>query len=132
MTSNIGFEKNTIGFNKKDPGAINSSLKNYFSASFINRIDNVIVFNKLNEDNIKNIINIKLEEVKNKYKIINISFSDNLINEIVDSCKYDVFGARRISKIIQSKVENKIIDSIMNKENKIIIDSLKEEENITI
>ena len=127
MTSNIGYEKNSIGFNNSSSTL--SSLKNYFSTSFINRIDNVIMFNKLNRDNIKNIIMIKLDEMNNKYKSINIKYSNNLINEIVDMCKYEEFGARRISKIIQSKIECKIIDAIMDKEKEVYIDSIKE--NIT-
>ena len=127
MTSNVGFEVNSIGFNKKDSTL--SSLKNSFSNAFINRIDNVIVFNKLSEDNIKNIINVKLEDIKNKYKSINIRFTDNLINDIVGDCNYIDFGARRLDKIISSKVENKIIDTIMNKNKDVVIDSIKE--NIT-
>lgn len=128
MTSNIGFEKNSIGFNKINESTL-STLKNYFSVSFINRIDNVIAFNRLSEDNIRNIINIKLDDINNKYKSINISFTDNLINDIVSECKYNEFGARRLDKIIGSKVENKIIDAIMNKDNDVVIDSIKE--NIT-
>ncbi len=127
MTSNVGFEVNSIGFNKKDNTL--SSLKNSFSNAFINRIDNVIVFNRLSESNIKDIINNKLDDIKNKYKSINISFTDNLINDIVSECKYNEFGARRLDKIISSKVENKIIDAIMNKDKDITIDSIKE--NIT-
>ena len=87
------------------------------------------MFNKLTRDNIKNIIMIKLDEMNNKYKSINIKYSNNLINEIVDMCKYEEFGARRISKIIQSKIECKIIDAIMDKEKEVYIDSIKE--NIT-
>ena len=127
MTSNIGFEINSIGFNKKNSTL--SSLKSYFSNAFINRIDNIIVFNKLSEGNIKDIINVKLEDIVNKYKSVNISFTDNLVNDIVSECKYNEFGARRIDKIINSKVENKIIDAIMNKDKDITIDSIKE--NIT-
>ena len=127
MTSNVGFEINSIGFNKKDSTL--SSLKNSFSNAFINRIDNVIVFNRLNKSNIKDIINVKLEDIKNKYKSINIRFTDNLINDIVSECKYNEFGARRLDKIISSKVENKIIDAIMNKDKDVTLDSIKE--NIT-
>lgn len=48
MTSNIGFEKNVVGFNDDKRGAV-SKLKEYFNLAFINRIDNIIVFNKLKE-----------------------------------------------------------------------------------
>ena len=127
MTSNVGFEVNSIGFNKKDSTL--SSLKNYFSIPFINRIDNVIIFNKLNKDNIKKIVSIKLNDVISKYKVVNISYSSNLVNEIVESSGYEEFGARRLSKIIQGKFECKIIDAIVNKEKEVYIESIKE--NIT-
>ena len=129
MTSNIGYEKNSIGFNKVNDSSTMSYLKNYFSASFINRIDSVIMFNKLSKDDIINIIKSKLEELDNKYKNIDIKYSDSLINEIMNMCNYEEFGARRIVKIIQSKVECKIIDALMDKKNSVLIDSIKE--NIT-
>ena len=52
MTSNIGFEKSSIGFNKISNNNIYSSLKNYFSTAFINRLDNVLIFNRLDRNNI--------------------------------------------------------------------------------
>ncbi len=128
MTSNIGYEKNSIGFNKVSDNNM-SSLRSYFSTSFINRIDSVIMFNKLNKDNVNDIIKNRLQELNNKYKNVDIKYSDSLYQEIVDACNYEEFGARRISKIIQSKVECKIIDAIMNKESSINIGSIKE--NIT-
>ena len=128
MTSNIGYKDSSIGFNKLNNNMM-SSLKEYFNVSFINRIDSIIMFNKLVNDDIKKIIGIKLEEIIDKYRSVDIKYSDNLIEEIVDMCKYEEFGARRISKIIQDKVENKIIDSIMNKESNIYIETIKE--NIT-
>ena len=129
MTSNVGYETNGIGFNKSGDSSVLSTLKNYFSASFINRIDSVIMFNKLDKETIRDIVKCKLEEINNRYKDININYSDNLVDEIVNMCKYEEFGARRISKIIQSKVECKIIDAIINKEKIIYINNIKE--NIT-
>ena len=58
MTSNIGFEKNGIGFNKKNDSSVISSLKGYFNTAFINRIDNIIVFDRLEETSIKCIIRL--------------------------------------------------------------------------
>ena len=129
MTSNVGYEKKSIGFNKVSDNSAFSSLKNYFSTSFINRIDSVIMFNRLGKEEIKKIIKIKLDEVNNKYKNIDVKYTDNLIDDIVEMCKYEEFGARQISKIIQSRVEYKIIDAFINKKKNIIIDSIKE--NIT-
>ena len=67
MTSNIGFEKNGIGFNKKTDSSVISSLKGYFNTAFINRIDNIIVFDRLEETSIKCIIRKKFEYIRDRY-----------------------------------------------------------------
>lgn len=131
MTTNSGFEKNCIGFNKVSENSVISSLKNCFNSAFINRIDNVIVFNKLNEDNIKEIIELRLNELKAKYSNIDINYSDDLINDIFEECDYNEYGARRIEKLISRDVEKIIIDGIVNKESSIKIGRLDNEKNIT-
>ena len=60
MTSNLGFEDIKLGFTKDNKNNITSSLKQKFSPSLINRIYNIIIFNKLTEENITTIINNKL------------------------------------------------------------------------
>ena len=131
MTSNIGFERNGIGFNCSNNNVINS-LKNCFNLAFINRIDNVITFNRLNIDNIKYIIDKEIEKIKNKYTDIDIVLSDNIINDIVMKSEYEEFGARRISKIISKYIENVVIDSVISNNKVVVIDSLDNKNNITI
>lgn len=132
MTTNIGFEKNTIGFNKINEGSVSSALKNNFSTAFVNRIDNVFLFSRLNETDIEDIVKLRLDEIKKKHKNINISYDDNLIKEIVNKCEFYDFGARKVGKIISKNVENVIIDAIFNSEDSIYIESLDKEKNITI
>ena len=112
MTSNLGFEDIKLGFTKDNKNNITSSLKQKFSPSLINRIDNIIIFNKLTEENITTIINNKLIDLKLKYPTLN--YSDNLINEIIKTSEYNEYGARKIDKIIDSKLESIIIDKILN------------------
>ena len=114
MTSNIGFEKSSLGFTSKKE-SISTSLEEKFSKSLINRIDNIITFNNLTKDNITKIIINKLENLKNKYH--KFSYNNNLIEEIIKESNYQELGARRIDKIIETKLENKIIDNIINKKN---------------
>ena len=95
MTSNVGFEKNGIGFNKKTDSSVISSLKGYFNTAFINRIDNIIVFDRLDDTSIKCIIRKKFEYIRDKYKDINIDINDNVIDEIVNKCEFYEFGASR-------------------------------------
>lgn len=130
MTSNGNYETNCIGFNKNNDGKI-TEIKNILGNALINRIDNIIFFNRLKENDIKNIINNLLISLKNNYNNINISYTNDLINDIILECKYEQYGARRIEKIIQSKVVPKVIDAIIEKKSSILIDSITNKENIT-
>ncbi len=127
MTSNIGYEKNKVGFTETNNDNIISNLKNEFSTSFINRIDDIIIFNNLTEEDITKIIKNKINTIKTKYKDkIKVSISNNIIKELTTSCDYQIFGARRIDKIIANKIENIIIDAIIENKNQITITSLEE------
>ncbi len=132
MTTNIGFEKNAIGFNKVSESSVISSLKNNFSMAFVNRIDNILVFNRLCEDDIEKIVKVRLDEVKNKHKNIDICYSDGLISEIVSICDYYDYGARKLEKIISRDVESVIIDSMISNEKSICIECLNKEKNTTL
>lgn len=130
MTSNIGYNENKVGFNELNKNNIINSLKNELSISFINRIDDIIVFNNLSEEIISKIIKNKINNIKNKYKDkIKVLISNKVINDIVTESNYNIFGARRIDKIINNKIENNIIDAII--ENKTEI-KIKELEKINI
>ncbi len=122
MTSNVGFEKNKVGFTELNDNNIISSLKTEFSVSFINRIDEIIVFNNLNEEEVTKIVKNKLNTIKNKYKDrIKISISNTALKEIVNASSFNEFGARRIDKIIDKYIENLIIDSIIEGKSEISI-----------
>lgn len=123
MTSNIGFEESNLGFTNKNKDNITTSLKEHFNPSLINRIDNIIIFNKLNKKDITTIITNKLNNLQIKYE--NFSYTTSLVDDIIEESNYQEFGARRIDKIIESKLENQIIDKIINKES-LNITNLKE------
>lgn len=115
MTSNIGFNENSIGFSNNKNSLIEEKLKENFSVPFINRIDTIIYFKQLSKENIEKIININLNKIKDKYKdkCIKINVSKNVINEIIEKSKYKEFGARKINKIIKEFIENQIIEKCM-------------------
>ncbi len=120
MTSNIGFEEKNIGFNKNE-NKIMTKLKEQFSIPFINRIDNIIVFNDLKKEDIEQLIEQKIFNIKRKYlKDITLKIDEKVINEIIEESNYKEYGARKIDKIIKDKIENQIIDKII--ENKKTID----------
>lgn len=122
MTSNIGYTKNTVGFNKNEEKII-TDLKEVLSIEFINRIDNIITFNKLSKDNIIKIINNNLKNIKSKYKNkgINLTISNDITKIIIDKCNYEELGARQVKKVIKDVIESVIIDKIITGESKIIL-----------
>ena len=126
MTSNIGFEETKLGFNNESKQNIKNSLKQKFPISLINRIDNIITFNSLTEKDINTIIKKKLKQLTKKYPGLN--YNNNIIKEITELSEYKEFGARRVDKIIESKLENIIIDKILNNES-LEITSIKEYQN---
>ncbi len=127
MTSNIGFNNNTIGFSE-NKHKILSNLKDTFSLPFINRIDNVVVFNRLTKDNIATIVKNTIKDLEKKYKNKNIKIKIKkcVIEEIIDKCDYKEYGARKINKIIKNDLDNIIIEEVLKGNKNISIKTLKQ------
>ena len=125
LTSNVGFENNVVGFNNSNVASAISTLKGEFRKAFINRIDDIIVFNNLLEEDIIKIIENKIKKLKNKYSNIKIFINKNVIKELVELSEYKDFGARKLDKVISSKLENIIIDAILSGKDTIRINKLK-------
>ena len=124
MTSNIGFNEENIGFKKNDNQVI-QKLKESFSIPFINRIDNILIFDKLEKKNIEQLIEKQIINIKRKYlKNVDFKIENKVIQEIIEESNYKEFGARKIEKIIKDKIENQIIDSIIKKQEEIHINQL--------
>ncbi len=118
MTSNIGYNEKKLGFSSNNKYILNK-LKEQFSISFINRIDEIITFNEMSENIIEKLIKNKLLNIKNKYNKIKINFDKNTIESIIKSSNYKEFGARKIDKIIRNYIENTIIDAIIDKKEEV-------------
>ena len=125
MTSNIGAQKATneksIGFsvnensNKRD--IIEKEMKNKFSPEFINRLDEIVYFNNLTNENLKNIIQLELNKTKTKIQEIGNDFSyDNSVVDYIFSIveKNKEYGARPILRTIQREIENRIADILLD------------------
>ena len=141
MTSNIGanqiIENRNLGFgnnstNESNKKTVMSELKKEYKPEFINRIDEIIIFNKLNKDDIIKIIDIlnkKLEE-RLKDKNIKIELTDQFKKKKKKK-EIDLnYGARELKRKLQELVENEIAEKIICnelKENAIIIFDVKEE-----
>lgn len=131
MTSNVGFERNNIGFNKNGDSSVISNLKEYFNTAFINRVDNILIFDRLEETAIREIILKRIEDIKIKYSSICIIIDNNVVNELIEKCNFYEFGARRVDKIISKYIENVIIDGIINGSSEVYINSIYNKKNIT-
>ena len=131
MTSNVGFERNNIGFNKNGDSSVISNLKEYFNTTFINRVDNILIFDRLEETAIREIILKRIEDIKIKYSSICIIIDNNVVNELIEKCNFYEFGARRVDKIISKYIENVIIDGIINGSSEVYINSIYNKKNIT-
>ena len=129
MTSNVGAEfisnRNKLGFLEKESDSIEyenikkdvlKQLKNTFKPEFINRIDDIIVFQKLNNEDLKKINRILLMKVSERLEKQNIKVEfDESINEfILSKLENDNYGARPLKRIIQNTVENKIVEEYLN------------------
>lgn len=125
MTSNLGCSKDSIGFNNK---VSFEDINNFFGIEFVNRIENIIYFNKITLDVCTRLVRNKLRFIRKFYKDKGIicSFSNNLISEIIDLCEYDKYGARRIDTVIEQRLENIIIDKMLSGDKRIRIDSAKD------
>ena len=132
MTSNIGFNDESIGFISDKEKVIEEKLKEYFSLPFINRIDNIVLFKSLDKMYIEKIVVCEIEKLKQKYKSkkISIRIKKQVIEQIIEKSNFNNFGARKIKKIIKTYIENQIIDGIMSGKRNINIVNLLQESKI--
>ena len=93
-----------------------AELKREFRPEFINRIDEIIVFNKLSDEEIKQIIEIMLKQVKNRLEEQNIKIKfDESVKELVSKQGINkAFGARPLRRTIQNLIEDTLAEAILD------------------
>ena len=131
MTSNIGArlitDKNTLGFSKQEKEEsekeyentkkdVMGELKKEFRPEFINRIDEIIVFHKLNDEDIKKIIDIMLKQVTKRLEEqkIKIELEPEVKGLIAKKGIDNNFGARPLRRTIQSVLEDRLAEEILD------------------
>ncbi|ELL44866.1 ATP-dependent Clp protease ATP-binding subunit [Spiroplasma melliferum] len=119
MTSNIGSEY-LLNENNEGVGLlIQKELARKFKPEFLNRIDNVVTFNALSKDVIKEIIEKELSELTQRIensKNIRISYSEKVLEKILNEGYDREFGARPIKRYIQQNLESLIAHAIISEE----------------
>ena len=125
MTSNIGARKaselgNGLGFvsnedsNKKS--IIDKELKKKFTPEFINRLDQIVYFNSLSDDNLKDIVKLEINKFNKRLNSLeySISYSNDVVTHIhARALEKKEFGARPIIRLIQTELEDKITDLML-------------------
>jgi len=128
MTSNIGsylFRKmGSIGFSdeSKEPmqdykEKIQKTLKEFFKPEFLNRIDEIIIFRPLTKDDLRKIVDIQLQKVKQRLieKGIEVEFSDEVKELLIKKGFDEVYGARPLQRAIQKYILNPLSEKIIAK-----------------
>lgn len=131
MTSNVGArliteKQSSLGFNSENENAeesekkdikelVTGELRKVFRPEFLNRVDDIIVFNKLNKDEIKQIAVKMLKTLENRLDKMNIkiSFTDSAISEIADKGFDENYGARPLRRAIQNEIEDPLSEQML-------------------
>ena len=130
MTSNVGAKliaqsgSGTLGFaaesnetasEKNIREAVMGELKNVFRPEFINRVDDIIVFHRLNEDNINEIAKRMLDSLGKRLREldIDVEFTDEAVKAIAKAGFDPVYGARPLRRAIQQQIEDKLSEEML-------------------
>ncbi len=129
MTSNIGshlFRKmGSIGFTVEEKSIledykdkIQKALREFFKPEFLNRIDEIIIFRPLTKNDLRKIVEIQLEKVKQRVreKGIDIEFSDEVKELLIEKGFDEVYGARPLQRAIRKYVLNPLSERIIAQE----------------
>lgn len=131
MTSNVGArliteKQSSLGFNSENENVeesekkdikelVTGELRKVFRPEFLNRVDDIIVFNKLNKDEIKQIAVKMLKTLENRLDKMNIkiNFTDNAVSEIADKGFDENYGARPLRRAIQNEIEDPLSEQML-------------------
>lgn len=131
MTSNVGArliteKQSSLGFNSENENAeesekkdikelVTGELRKVFRPEFLNRVDDIIVYNKLNKGEIKQIAVKMLKTLENRLDKMNIkiSFTDNAVSEIADKGFDENYGARPLRRAIQNEIEDPLSEQML-------------------
>jgi chaperone protein clpB len=130
MTSNVGSEKiiESKEINKDLEQKLLDDLRHYFRPEFINRIDDIIVFNKISKENMKLIVDTQLKKLVSELKAtkdITLEITDNAKNALIDQGFDTNFGARPLKRLIQKEILNKLAKELIKGD-------IKEQSKVTV
>jgi len=119
----IGFDTSTrmSGDEELKKALLQKELKNYFTPEFLNRLDEVIVFNPLKEGEVRQIVEIELSKLTKRLNKLgyHINFTDEVKQMLADVGFDEKYGARPIKRAIQEKIEDFISEEVLRQHIKI-------------
>lgn len=118
FTSNIGSDEILDKLQQKSTlprEELIATLRNYFRPEFINRFDDIVIFNSLGITELVEIAKLKIQRIQEnlKEKGIKLEISDERLKAMVTTAFDPAFGARPIERMLREQVENKIAHSII-------------------
>ena len=121
LTSNLGGQSiNDLSIRNEDKNEIknvvNVELKKFFKPEFLNRLDEIIIFQNLELNELKDIAKIQLKNLEKRLikKDLNFQITEEAIDHLVKDSFENSYGARPLKRIIQKKIETKIANNILN------------------
>lgn len=126
MTSNVGAaslteRRGTLGFtgNAKESrdGAVLASLRDTFRPEFLNRIDEIIIFNRLREEDTRRIAEIMLTRVAERTAALGValSFAPEVVDMITSEGYDEIYGARPLRRIISKRIEDPLASAMLER-----------------
>lgn len=120
MTSNAGAReigKPLIGFGERqiDAGAIKDAVDKTFSPEFRNRLDKVVIFNRLDHEIILKIVDKEIRRFQSQLtdKNVNLTVTDACREKLAEEGYSREFGARNIARVVQEKIKNYFVDAVL-------------------
>ena len=114
MTSNVGSEYILNGESDK----VTSELTKYFRPEFLNRLDEIIVFNKLSKDNLSEILDNIVKQIERRLVDINVKIvlTEGARKYFIDNGYDEAFGARPLKRLVSNKLETLLANKLINNE----------------
>jgi ATP-dependent Clp protease ATP-binding subunit ClpC len=114
----VGFKSATSSFMEEEQkrDILKKELQKFFAPEFLNRIDEIVVFNQLKKDDVKEIVKLELDKLFVRLQGLkyNITY-DSSITEMISDVGFDeLYGARPIKRAIQDKIEDFISEEVLN------------------
>jgi ATP-dependent Clp protease ATP-binding subunit ClpC len=111
----IGFSSNSYSNEEIKKQMLMKEMKNFFSPEFLNRIDDTIVFNSLNQEDIKKITDIELKKLMSRLTDMkySISYDETLVDYLAKIGFDELYGARPLKRAIQDKVEDLLSEEVL-------------------